>query len=40
MHIHEVPEGHWGAAGQVFRFMDIVRTVNPQAAEKMATGAR
>ena len=30
VHIHEVPEGHWGAAGQVFRYKDIVAAVNPQ----------
>jgi phenylpyruvate tautomerase PptA (4-oxalocrotonate tautomerase family) len=23
--IHEVPDGHWGGAGRVFRFRDIVR---------------
>lgn len=38
-HIYEVPEGHWGAAGQVFRFMDIVKAVNPEAADKMAAAA-
>ncbi len=27
VHIHEVPEGHWGAAGQIFRYKDIVNAV-------------
>ena len=27
VHIHEVPEGHWGAAGQIFRYQDIVAAV-------------
>lgn len=27
VHIHEVPEGHWGAAGQIFRYKDIVAAV-------------
>jgi phenylpyruvate tautomerase PptA (4-oxalocrotonate tautomerase family) len=38
VHIHEVPEGHWGAAGQIFRYKDIVATVNGgvHAAEKVA----
>ncbi len=27
VHIHEVPEGHWGAAGQIFRYRDIVAAV-------------
>lgn len=39
VHIHEVPEGHWGAAGQIFRFMDIVRHANPEAAERMEAKA-
>ena len=26
-HIYEVPEGHWGAAGQIFRYKDIVAAV-------------
>jgi phenylpyruvate tautomerase PptA (4-oxalocrotonate tautomerase family) len=32
VHIHEVPDGHWGAAGQIFRYSDIVAAVNPQPA--------
>jgi phenylpyruvate tautomerase PptA (4-oxalocrotonate tautomerase family) len=27
VHIHEVPDGHWGAAGQIFRYKDIVAMV-------------
>ena len=27
VHIHEVPEGHWGAAGQIVRYKDIVAMV-------------
>ncbi len=31
VHIHEVPEGHWGSAGQVFRYKDIVAAVTGKA---------
>lgn len=39
VHIHEVPEGHWGAAGQIFRFKDIVAAVNPAPAPAAAAPA-
>jgi phenylpyruvate tautomerase PptA (4-oxalocrotonate tautomerase family) len=33
VHIHEVPDGHWGAAGQIFRYSDIVKLVSGRTAE-------
>jgi phenylpyruvate tautomerase PptA (4-oxalocrotonate tautomerase family) len=36
VHIHEVPDGHWGAAGQIFRYSDIVKMVAGQKAEATA----
>ena len=33
VHIHEVPEGHWGAAGQIVRYKDIVAMVAGRSAE-------
>jgi phenylpyruvate tautomerase PptA (4-oxalocrotonate tautomerase family) len=37
VHIHEVPEGHWGAAGQIVRYKDIVAMVAGRSAEAGAT---
>jgi phenylpyruvate tautomerase PptA (4-oxalocrotonate tautomerase family) len=36
VHIHEVPDGHWGAAGQIFRYSDIVKAVAGQKAAATA----
>jgi phenylpyruvate tautomerase PptA (4-oxalocrotonate tautomerase family) len=33
VHIHEVPEGHWGAAGQIVRYKDIVAMVASRSTE-------
>jgi phenylpyruvate tautomerase PptA (4-oxalocrotonate tautomerase family) len=35
--IHEVPDGHWGAAGQIFRYSDIVAAVKSAPAEAATT---
>jgi phenylpyruvate tautomerase PptA (4-oxalocrotonate tautomerase family) len=36
VHIHEVPDGHWGAAGKIFRYSDIVKAVAGQKAAATA----
>ncbi len=39
VHIHEVPEGHWGAAGQIFRYKDIVAAVAGRTEEPAAAAS-